>query len=117
VDHHQVRLERTQVVEVDAEPAQRRRAEVGHHDVRGRRQPPDQAGRLGVVQVDRDTALGAAEHRPGGRLPVHQRRVLTRRVAGRGVLDLDHVRAELGEQRGRQWTGQDRRHVQDTHTT
>lgn len=117
VHHDQVRPVCPEIVEVDAKPAQRRRAEVGHHDIGRRDQPAHQARRLGVVQIDRDAALGATEHRPAGRdAVVAQRRVGPCRITLAGTLDLDHVGPELAEQRGRQRAGQDRRQVQDAHT-
>ena len=67
----------------------------------------------GVAEVERDRALVAGEHRPPQRHAVLAGAVGADRVALGGVLDLDHVRAEVGEHGGGQRAGEEGGGVED----
>ena len=95
--------------------------EILHQHIGPRGQPPDQFGPLRRCQIDRRAALVAVGAKIIGALARIVRSVgkLEERrtpaagiVAAAGLLDLEHVGAEIGEDLGRPRTGQDPRKVQ-----
>ncbi len=105
------RAERTQIAEDEArlrghkvgaaEPVSVERAEfeIVQHDIgalQDQRLEPRRVLRIG--EIDRDAALGAVDRVKARRRPFHKRRPpAARRVAGPGVLDLDHLGPQLAE--------------------
>src|SRR5690606_16074146 len=89
------------------------RAEVLHHHVGGLHQPQEQLRAVRVAQVQADGALVARDHLPPQWYAVPTVPVVAHAVAVPGVLDLDHVGAEVPEQLADERSGEDGRHVDD----
>src|SRR6185503_8324320 len=81
--------------------------------VEARQQPLEELLALGLAQVERYRALVAVHRFPQQRLAVLVRRQRAQRIAAARQLRLDHVGAEIGEQRGGEWSCNDVRDVED----
>jgi hypothetical protein len=72
---------------------------------------------LSPLEVERDAALVAVEDQIRRRNAVDARLAVPARVVAAGeLLDLDHVRAEIGEQRATGRTGHDLRQLEHAHS-
>ena len=87
-----------QAVPAVAELIHRARAKVLDERIRLVEQPLEDLAAGGRFEVERDRLLAAIDRHEIGRFAILERAVLTRIVALRRGLDLDHARAELGEQ-------------------
>ena len=101
------RVARVDVLGPEAPLLHRAGAEVLEHDVGGRGELGGDPLALGLAQVERDGALVAGQDRPPQRaVVVAQAAPVAHRVAGAGRLDLDHVGAEVPEQRAGERAGE-----------
>ena len=102
----QVRLDRAQLVVGEAELLHRAGREVVGHDVELVEHAADQLEALRLVQVERDAPLvgvGVVEECAGvDRETARRVRELAHAVQPGGGLDLDHIRAEVGQHLGDQ---------------
>src|SRR5439155_9325135 len=87
-----------QAVPAVAELIHRARAKVLDERIRLVEQPREDLAAGGRFEVERDRLLASIDRHEIERFAVLERAVLTRIVALRRGLDLDHARAELGEQ-------------------
>ena len=114
--HHEARIERHQDIWTEPPFLQRARPEVLRHDIA----PPDQLLELFRVlrrfQVERDRALVARLAEPRQRLSfgLGRRPEAAHRIPG-GMLDLDHLRAELRQDRRRERGRDERCKIEDAY--
>ncbi len=121
VDEGRVRLPERLVA--DAEAIEHARAKALDQDVGRLRQPEQCLLSPFLLQIEPDGALVPVQRQverragPQGRLLVRavERRRPANVVAGAGVLDLDHIGAEVGEQERAEAPGQEPGEVQDPH--
>src|SRR5262249_764279 len=111
--HHQPRVHARQLVVAETPALHRAGTEVLGEDVGAGGEPGDEGLTLGLAQVARDGLLVSPLDPPhvpdtGGGLVAEPREV----VAAAGLLDLDHVGAELGEQRAAEGRGDEGREVE-----
>ena len=112
----QPRLRLAEVVEPQPEPLHQSRPEVLDHDVGRGDEPSDEGHAFGRAQIGRHRALVAVQREEvGGVVPGERRSPVPRVVALARALDLDHVRAQVGEDHGAQRAGQDAGEVDDPH--
>ena len=102
--HDERRIDRLERVVVDAKLARGRQADVVMHNVGPARQRREGVLRAGFAQLERHAALAALRAGENPFQPTH-------RVAC-GRLDLDHIRAEVGQQHGGERPGQIRAEVE-----
>ena len=101
------RVARVDVLGAEAPLLHRAGAEVLEHDVGARGQLGGDPLALGLAQVERDAALVAGEDRPPQAVVVvAQAAPVAHRVADARRLDLDHVGAEVAEQRAGERAGE-----------
>ena len=87
--------------------------EVLDYDVGGGGEPPDQVLALGCPQVDGDRLLVAGHHRPPQGLAARPLPApLPHRVAHAGLLDLDDLGPEVGQELAAEGPGQQHPHLQ-----
>ncbi len=98
---------------VDAELVDDSRPEVLDDQVGVARQPQEDLASLVGLQVEGDAALAAVGHGAGVALPADLGLEATRVVAGDGLLDLDDVRAELGQHHRGVGAGEEPGQVED----
>src|SRR5207249_6677234 len=100
----------------EAELLHRPRAEVLDQDVGRRGEAPHEGDAVRLLEIDGDAALVAVVDEVAGGLAVLVRGPRARFVTDARVLDLDHVGAEVSEQRAAVGAGQHAREVHDTDT-
>ena len=88
--------------------------EILDEDVGARDEALEGLDALGLLEIERDVALVAVDDEEGRGLPVLVGRPRARLVAAPGVLHLDDVGAEVGEEHGAEGTGQDTGAIDDT---
>ena len=94
-EHHDARVDGAQRLVAEPQPLERARLEVLEHDVGLGDEPLEQRHALRRAQVDAEAALVAAAGDEAVREPAAVAHA--RRVGEGAVLDLDHVRALIGE--------------------
>ncbi len=110
----QPRIDRQQVGGGDLQALAHRRREVGDEDVGRADQPIEDGEALGVLEIDRQALLVAGCELPPvvGGLAGDRNRCAPR-IAGARRLELDHLGAEIGEDRGRRGPRDPARAVDD----
>ena len=79
-------------------------------------EPEQDRAALGTLEIEREAALVAVQHQERRRDAVDARLAIAARVvAARQFLDLDHVGAEVGEQRAAGGAGHDLRELEHAH--
>jgi hypothetical protein len=96
-----------------AEPLHRARTEVLDEHVGAREQALEERAVAGFVQVEREALLAAVHRLEVGGLAGDERTDAARVVAGRGALDLEDARAEVGEHERAVRTREDAREIED----
>jgi hypothetical protein len=93
------RIDRLEVGVADAQPLGAVAAQVAVDGVCCPYHPLEDGARLGMREVERDAALVVAERLEEERVLalLERRHVAAHVAAAAGILDLDHVRAEIGE--------------------
>ena len=99
-------------VVADADPGRGSRLEVLDQHVSGGREPLEEGEVLGVLEVEGDGALVAVPEHERRALALDERRGAPHVVAGGGPLDLDHVRAVVGQDHRAPGAGQVGREVE-----
>ena len=94
----QARIERRESLVVDAEALGHAGPEVVHEHVRRLDQPQQRFAAFGTLEIEHDAQLAAIDAEERAILRLQRRRILAQVVAARR-LDLDDVRALVGEQR------------------
>jgi hypothetical protein len=94
---------------------QRPGPEIFDEHVERREPAQQQLLRVVRVQVERDALLVPPERFPIQTDPVLGRAVAANVIAGAGALELDHLRAEVGQHRGGRGRGDHRRRVENPH--
>ena len=112
-DVDQFRVIGPESVGTETEPFHHPGPEVLDHDVAGPHQTPGQFPSLVEPEVDGDAALGPVEGQEHGPPTVAPGRAGPTLVAPIGVLDLDHVGAEIGQLLGAEGAGDDPGEVDD----
>ena len=104
---------------VEAVAPQRADRKILQKDVRSAGEVADDALAFGTAQIDRDRLLAAVAGEVVGALgravALHERLEAAGLVAAIGLLDLDHGRAELGQDHARERAGEHPREVEDGH--
>ena len=113
---HDRRVLLADLLVADAEPVRTSDLEVLDHHVGGRAELESERAALRLGEVERAAALAAVDRQVVGRLPAREGRPPgARLVAALGALDLDHVRAEVGEHHRAVGPGEHAREVGHPH--
>ena len=108
--HDEARIGSRQFVIAEAPALHCAGAEVLAHDIRIRREPPEQGRPFRRAQVERDRPLVARLAQPGeGAVGAGARRAVAPPGIACGLFDLDDLRAELAEDRRRVRAGDESR--------
>ena len=93
----EARMARGKLVVTQAEPLHGAGREIVHEDVGAREEPLAHVAIVRVLHIEHDAALAAIQPREVRRDAVERAIVMAREIAAAGPLDLDHVRAHVGE--------------------